>query len=303
MKLNEIDIDWDYLFERLERLLDLGEEFLEERLSTPEADPALLVNFIAFRWRRHGASGYLEEVAHPDLPDHSDLLGIERAIACLRQNTRQFLHGLPANNVLLWGERGGGKSSAVKGLLRDFAGEGLRLIEVQKEDLFQLPAIVACLRPLPYRFLLFCDDLSFDETEAGYREMKALLEGGIEARPDNVLVYATSNRRHLLPERMQENTGAAEIHPEEAVAEKLSLSDRFGITLGFYPMTQETYLSIVRHLGSKRQLPIARRELDAGALLWARNRGARSGRVARQFIDDLHGRLILSQTAHRRTDN
>lgn len=303
MKLDEINIDWEYLFERLERLLDLSEEILEERLATPDADPALLANFIAFRWRRHGTSGYLEEVAHPDLPEHGDLLGIERAISRLRQNTRQFLHGLPANNVLLWGERGGGKSSAVKGLLKEYASEGLRLVEVQKEDLFQLPAIVACLRHLPYRFLLFCDDLSFDETEAGYREMKALLEGGIEARPDNVLVYATSNRRHLLPERMQENTGTAEIHPEEAVAEKLSLSDRFGITLGFYSMTQETYLSIVRHLGNKRQLPISRRELDAEALLWARNRGARSGRVARQFIDDLHGRLVLAQVAQKRADN
>ena len=303
MKLDEIDIDWDYLFERLERLLDLSEEFLEERLATAEADPALLVNFIAFRWRRQGASGYLEEVTHPDLPDHSDLLGIERPIACLRQNTRQFLHGLPANNVLLWGERGGGKSSAVKGLLKEYAGQGLRLVEVQKEDLFQLPAIVSGLRHLPYRFLLFCDDLSFDETESGYREMKALLEGGIEARPENVLVYATSNRRHLLPERMQENTGTAEIHPEEAVAEKLSLSDRFGITLGFYPMSQDTFLSIVRHLGKRRQLPISRRKLDAEALLWARNRGARSGRVARQFIDDLHGRLVLAQVTQKSPGN
>ena len=293
MTLEELEIDWDYLLERLERLLDLGEEYLEERLSTPESAPELLAECMAFRWRRHQAGGYLEGVVHPDLPEHSDLLGIEPAIDRLRRNTRQFLHGLPANNILLWGERGGGKSSAVKGLLREYGERGLRLVEVQKEDLFQLPAIAACLRGRNYRFILFCDDLSFDESEAGYRELKALLEGGVEARPENVLVYATSNRRHLLPERLQENSGEAEIHPEETVAEKLSLSDRFGISLGFYPMRQETYLAIVHHLSHKRGLKITARDLDAEALNWSRNRGARSGRVARQFVDDLTGRLGL----------
>jgi predicted AAA+ superfamily ATPase len=302
VRMDEIDIDWSYLLERLERLLDLGEEYLEERLSSFEPDPELFAKFIAFRWRRHGSEGYLEGVAHPDLPDHADLLGIERALSCLRQNTRQFLHSLPANNILLWGERGGGKSSAVKSLLKEFGGQGLRLVEVQKEDLFQLPAIAACLREQSFRFILFCDDLSFDENETGYRELKALLEGGIEARPENVLVYATSNRRHLLPERFQENTGEAEIHPEEAVAEKLSLSDRFGIALGFYPMGQETYLAIVRHLGQRRQLQFSPVKLEAEALRWALARGARSGRVARQFIDDLNGRLAL-QTMERRSGN
>lgn len=299
MPLDEIDIDWNYLLERLERLLDLGEEYLEERLSTYEPDPELFANFIAFRWQRHKNEGFLAAVSHPDLPDHADLLGIERTLSCLLQNTRQFLHGAPANNILLWGERGGGKSSAVKGLLREFGELGLRLVEVQKEDLFQLPAITACLRGKPFRFILFCDDLSFDESEAGYRELKALLEGGIEARPENVLIYATSNRRHLLPERLQENTDEAEIHPEEAVAEKLSLSDRFGIALGFYPMEQETYLTIVRHLSNKRQLQITPRDLDTEALRWAHNRGARSGRVARQFVDDLHGRLVLLEAERR----
>ena len=302
MPLDEIDIDWNYLLERLERLLDLGEEYLEERLSTYEPDPELFANFIAFRWRRHKNEGFLAAVPHPDLPDHADLLGIERTLSCLLQNTRQFLHGAPANNILLWGERGGGKSSAVKGLLREFGELGLRLVEVQKEDLFQLPAITAGLRGKPFRFILFCDDLSLDESEAGYRELKALLEGGIEARPENVLIYATSNRRHLLPERLQENTAEAEIHPEEAVAEKLSLSDRFGIALGFYPMAQETYLTIVRHLSNKRQLQITPRDLDTEALRWAHNRGARSGRVARQFVDDLHGRLVLLE-AERRSNN
>ena len=202
-------------------------------------------------------------------------------------------HRLPANNVLLWGARGTGKSSAVKGLLGEFAGVGLRLVEVRKEDLFQLSAITELLRPYPYRFILFCDDLSFDESEVDYRELKALLEGGIEARPENLLIYATSNRRHLMPERLSDNTGGEEIHPEEAIAEKISLSDRFGITLGFYPTTQESYLEIVRHLANGRQLPLGDGELAAEALEWAMLRGARSGRVARQFIDDLTGRLLL----------
>jgi len=293
VNLDEIDIDWSYLMERLERLLDLGEEYLESRLGEYEPEPELFCNFIAFRWRRQGDEGYLEGVAHPDLPDLADLLGIDPILLRLRRNTRQFLQGLPANNVLLWGERGGGKSSAVKGLLREFGDKGLRLVEVGKEDLFQLPAIAACLRGRPGRFILFCDDLSFDEGEADYRALKALLEGGIEARPENLLVYATSNRRHLLPERLTENSGEAEIHPEEGVAEKLSLSDRFGITLGFYPMDQQTYLAVARHLCTRRQLPVSAPELDTEALHWALARGARSGRVARQFVDDLSGRLAL----------
>lgn len=295
MRLEEIDIDWNYLIERLERLLDLSEEYLEGHLAAYEPEPELFERFVAFRWRQQETEGYLAEVAHPDLPDHADLLGIEATLSRLRDNTRQFLHGLPANNVLLWGERGGGKSSAIKGLLTEFAAQGLRLVEVSKEDLFQLPAITACLRERPFRFILFCDDLSFDETEPDYRELKALLDGGIEARPPNLLIYATSNRRHLLPERLLENSGEAEIHPEEAMAEKLSLADRFGIRLGFYPMGQETYLAVVRHLCRRRRLAIAERELEGEALRWALARGGRSGRVARQFIDDLNGRLALQQ--------
>lgn len=294
MKLDELDLDWDYLLERLERLLDLGEEYLESRLSEFAPDPAIFEQFVACRWHRQGNGGSLEPVAHPDLPDHADLLGIDRNLAHLRQNTRQFLHGLPANNVLLWGERGCGKSTAVKGLLREFGAVGLRLIEVQKHDLFHLPRITACLRGQPWRFILFCDDLSFAEQEVDYRELKALLEGGIETRPENVLVYATSNRRHLMPERFEENTGESEIHPEETVAEKLSLSDRFGITLGFYPMDQENFLAIVRHLAEQRHLPLVAEELATEAVRWAHARGARSGRVARQFVDDLTGRLALA---------
>ena len=290
---NSIDIDWSYLLDRVEHLMDLGEEFLTRKLAEYQFDPALLETIIAWRWQQENQSGYLHPIVHPDLPEHADLLGIDPVLIRLRQNTRQFVHGLPANNVLLWGARGTGKSSAVKGLLGEFAGAGLRLVEVRKEDLFQLSAITELLRPHPYRFMLFCDDLSFDESEVDYRELKALLEGGIEARPENLLIYATSNRRHLMPERLHDNTGGEEIHPEEAIAEKISLSDRFGITLGFYPTTQDSYLEIVRHLARGRKLPISEAELAAESLEWAMLRGARSGRVARQFIDDLTGRLLL----------
>ena len=292
---NSIDIDWSYLLDRVEHLMDLGEEFLTRKLAEYQFDPALLESIIAWRWQQENQSGYLHPIVHPDLPDHADLLGIDPVLIRLRQNTRQFVHRLPANNVLLWGARGTGKSSAVKGLLGEFAGAGLRLVEVRKEDLFQLSAITELLRPHPYRFILFCDDLSFDESEVDYRELKALLEGGIEARPENLLIYATSNRRHLMPERLSDNTGGEEIHPEEAIAEKISLSDRFGITLGFYPTTQESYLEIVRHLANGRRLPLGDGELAAEALEWAMLRGARSGRVARQFIDDLTGRLLLPE--------
>ncbi len=292
---NSVDIDWSYLLDRVEHLMDLGEEFLTRKLAEFQFDPALLESILAWRWQQENQSGYLHPIIHPDLPDHADLLGIDQSLTRLRRNTRQFVQRLPANNVLLWGARGTGKSSAVKGLLGEFAGAGLRLVEVRKEDLFQLPAITELLRPQPYRFILFCDDLSFDESEVDYRKLKALLEGGIEARPENLLIYATSNRRHLMPERLRDNSGGEEIHPEEAIAEKISLSDRFGITLGFYPTTQESYLEIVRHFARRRELPIADDELTAAALEWAMLRGARSGRVARQFIDDLTGQLLLDE--------
>ena len=304
MPLSELKIDWNDLLQRLGRLMDAGEQLLARQLTDDRPDPDLFRTHAAFLWKRRPSPGhgYLAEVPFPDLPDLASLVGIDEALRRLRQNTLQFVRGFPANNVLLWGERGGGKSSSVKGLLPEFAPQGLRLVEVQKEDLFELPVITARLRELPYRFILFCDDLSFDETEVAYRELKALLEGGIQARPENVLVYATSNRRHLMPERFRENVRDEEIHPEETVSEKLSLSDRFGITLGFYPMPQETYLAIIRHLAERRRLHIAGEELEQEALQWALLRGARSGRVARQFIDDLSGRLSLEGTIGKPLD-
>lgn len=288
--------DWSSLINRLERLVDLGEKALVQNLTPPRPDDASLEDYCALRWHRTERGGFLSPIEHPDLPDHADLLGIDRQLEILRRNTRQFVHGLPANNLLLWGDRGTGKSTAIRSLLRLFAADGLKLIELQKEDLFQLPDIAAELRRKEHRFILFCDDLSFDEQEIDYRELKALLEGGLEARPDNLLIYATSNRRHLMPERMQENTGEDEIHPEERIAEKLSLSDRFGISLGFYSIDRENYLNIVRHLAQQRALDISAERLRLEALDWSAMRGARSGRIARQFIDDLTGRLALQKS-------
>lgn len=294
MDIERLEIDWDYVVERLDRIIDLGEEYLTRLLAEYELDSAIFREYIAFRWVQQQDHGYLAEVACPDLADHEDLFGIDRILERLQRNTAQFVHSYPANNILLWGERGCGKSSAIKGLLKPFFQAGLRLIEVQKEDLFQLPQITSLLREQPYHFILFCDDLSFDEQEPGYRELKALLDGGIEEPADNILLYATSNRRHLLPERLSDNLDGQEIHPEEALAEKLSLADRFGISLGFYPMSQQVYLQIVGYLARQRRLIINDEELNRAALNWAMERGSRSGRVARQFIDDLSGQMAMA---------
>lgn len=281
------------LLERLTHLLDLAKPLLISYLSQAPPLEELIEDYAAFRWQVRGNSGFFHPVDHPDIVDHQDLIGIDRVLERLNRNTLQFVSGYPANNILLWGERGSGKSSAVKGLLSGSAAKGLRLIEVRKEDLWQLHVITSFLRSLPYRFILFCDDLSFDEAEVSYRELKAVLEGGLESRPENVLIYATSNRRHLMPESLNDNVSGNEIHPHEAVSERLSLSDRFGLRLGFYPMDRKTYLTIVFRLAEKRRLLIAPGELQTEAEQWGLRQGGRSGRAARQFIDDLSGRLGL----------
>jgi hypothetical protein len=281
---------WLALADRVERLLERLDSAVD--LFVPPSPPTRerFDCHIAFRWVRTGRGGTVVPVEYPHLPDLGDLVGIDDARDELVRNTRQFVAGYSANNVLLWGERGTGKSTCVKGILTLFSAEGLRLVEVHRDDLLSLPAIVACLRGIDRRFILFCDDLSFAEGEAGYRELKALLEGGLEERPENMLFYATSNRRHLMPERMEENIGV-EIHPEEAISEKLSLADRFGITLSFYPFNQTTYLGIVEHYATRYGLPVQPAVLRREALRWALSKGNRSGRAARQFIDDLAGRL------------
>jgi len=230
-----------------------------------------------------------------------DLHHIDDARSLVERNTRQFVQGLPANNVLLTGSRGTGKSSLIKACLNAYAAQGLRLIEVDKTDLTDLPDIVDLVAKRPERFIVFCDDLSFEEGEAGYKGLKVALDGSVAAASDNLLIYATSNRRHLMPERMSENLAAhhtedGEVHPAETSEEKISLSERFGLWVHFYPFRQDDYLDVVahwlRHLGcSARQIEDARGD----ALRWALERGSRSGRVAWQFARDWTGRHQLAK--------
>lgn len=287
---------------RLARLLGLAERALE-RIAGEPPDPAVFHSHHAFRWDTRGGPGRLVPIEAPHLVDLADLVGIERTVERLVRNVEQFVRGLPANHVLLYGERGTGKSSAVKGLLPRFAARGLRLVEVHKADLLHLPEVLAALRSAPaLRFLLFCDDLSFDEGETAYRELKAALEGSLEAPPANVRIVATSNRRHLLPQRVEDNAAArlddqGELHMGEALDEKLALSDRFGLVLGFYGFDQATYLRIVERHAEKAGVDVSRERLHAEALRFALDRSSRSGRTARQFVDDLAGRRALERSA------
>ncbi|MFT5644196.1 MAG: putative AAA+ superfamily ATPase [Janthinobacterium sp.] len=252
----------------------------------------------AFRWRRRqGAASYLQAVAHVSDIALTDLRNIGPQKGQIEQNTRQFVARRPANNVLLTGARGTGKSSLIKACLNQFAKDGLRLIEVDKDDLAELPDIVDLVAGRPERFIIFCDDLSFEEGETGYKALKVALDGSISAQSDNVLIYATSNRRHLLPERMSDNATYkydedGDLHPGETVEEKISLSERFGLWLSFYPFKQDDYLDIVGHwLASfgcdQGQIDDAR----SAALRFALLRGSRSGRVAWQFAKDFAGKL------------
>lgn len=233
-------------------------------------------------WRRHRQA--LRPVTRIDPLALEQLQGIERQKQALVDNTQRFLTGLPANNVLLWGARGTGKSSLIKGLLNRFYPEGLRVIEVDKDDLIYLPEIVDEVVELPQRFVVFCDDLSFEAGEGSYKALKSVLEGSIELPPENVLVYATSNRRHLMPEYLRDNESVklvdGEIHPGEAVEEQVSLSDRFGLWLSFYPFREVEYLSMVDALFPQVE---DRAELHRQALMFAMTRGGRSGRTAQQF--------------------
>lgn len=252
----------------------------------------------AFRWRkRSGGASFLQPVMHVSPITLGDLHNIGLQKQQIEQNTRQFVQGRPANNVLLTGARGTGKSSLIKACLNQFAGDGLRLIEVDKADLAELADIVDLVAGRPERFVVFCDDLSFEEGESGYKALKVALDGGISAQSDNVLIYATSNRRHLMPERMSDNAGYTQtpdgdLHPGETVEEKISLSERFGLWLSFYPFKQDDYLDIVAHWLAAfgcdaMQVEAARPE----ALRWALQRGSRSGRVAWQFAKDYAGKM------------
>ena len=254
----------------------------------------------AFRWRKRDGRARLEPVTHIASIALSNLKNIDRQKKAIEQNTKQFVAGRPANNVLLTGARGTGKSSLIKACLNAYAHRGLRLIEVDKSDLVDLPDIVDIVGTRPERFVIFCDDLSFEEGESSYKALKVALDGSIAAPSDNVLIYATSNRRHLMPEQMRDNLatrhidagdGNVEIHPADVVEEKISLSERFGLWVSFYPFRQDEYLAIVaewmQHFGCN-DAEIAKAEADA--LRWALERGSRSGRVAHQFARDWAGR-------------
>jgi uncharacterized protein len=252
---------------------------------------------IAFRWRKGGsrAQGWLQAVRHVHRMRLSDLQGIDPQIAKVEQNTRQFLDGRPANNVLLTGARGTGKSSIIKGLLNKYQKQGLRLLEVEKNDLIDLPQITDLVGGRRERFIVFCDDLTFHGAEEGYIALKVALDGSISTTSENMLIYATSNRRHLMPEYMQENLETKyvgeEIHPGETVEEKISLSERFGLWVSFYPFDQDEYLKIVAHW--LKTFGCTQKDADSAreeALQWSLQRGSRSGRVAYQFARDWAGR-------------
>lgn len=248
---------------------------------------------LAYRWQRIGHKGVLQSLPHPHTFSLQRLAGIDGQMQQLVRNTEQFLAGRPANNVLLTGARGTGKSSLVKALLHEYACDGLRLIEVDKGDLVSLPFLLTLLSGRPEKFIVFCDDLSFEAGDDAYKALKTALDGGLSQRNDHVLVYATSNRRHLMPEWMADNvakTGVqGEVHPKEAVEEKVSLSDRFGLWLSFYPFDQETYLAAVASWLDEAGLIMDDTARQA-ALNWSLSRGARSGRVAWQFVCDWAGR-------------
>jgi predicted AAA+ superfamily ATPase len=280
--------EWKPIVDRLDALISRLDRLLPAASAAPDWKAAH-----AYRWRKHARGGFLEPVLHPHRISFADLKDIDEQKRRLRENTAQFVAGRPANNVLLTGARGTGKSSLVKAALNEFAPKGLRLIEVDKRDLVDLPDIVDLVADRKERFVIFCDDLSFEASDAGYKSLKVALDGSIAGSAENVLIYATSNRRHLMPEFMDENLQAVhrdgEIHPGETTEEKISLSERFGLWLSFYPFDQDQYLDIADHwvntLGGR-----ASEESRKAALLWSLERGFRSGRVAWQFARDWVGR-------------
>ncbi|CAK0780655.1 ATP-binding protein [Gammaproteobacteria bacterium] len=291
---------FDVVVPRLASLLDRVEALLPIVPAVPDFG-----TMIAFRWRKTYGRGHLYPVCGLHALPLSDLLGIDDQKSALDRNTRQFVHGLPANNALLWGARGTGKSSLIKALLTTYGSMGLRLVEVDKHDLVDLPDIMAALEGRKERFILYCDDLSFSADELGYQALKAMLDGSVAAPPENMVIYATSNRRHLLPEYLSENREArmvdGEIHQSDAVEEKISLSERFGLWLSFYPFRQEQYLEIVNHwliqlgVGRIDDEVIDAEEVRDAALRWALAHGSRSGRSAWQFARDWVGRQGLAR--------
>jgi len=286
----------DRMLHRAELLMARIEHILPQPLHAPDWKAA-----IAFRYRKRSSGhGVLEPVRHIGQMSLEDLKEIDLQKEKIQRNTLQFIDGKPANNVLLTGARGTGKSSLVKACLNTYASRGLRLIEVDKQDMVDLPDIIAVVAERAEKFIIFCDDLSFDEGEPGYKALKSILDGTVAAASANVLIYATSNRRHLLPEYMKDNlsythTEDGEVHPGEVIEEKISLSERFGLWVSFYPFSQEEYLHIVDQWLQSLQVPTNLWEqAHPESLVWALERGSRSGRVAYQFARDFAGRLGAS---------
>jgi len=283
----------EQLLDKVSQLVDRIESVLPQPLSAPDWSQA-----VAWRYRKRSSGhGVLEPVRHVSGLTLDELKEIDDQKEKMQRNIEQFVQGRPANNVLLTGARGTGKSSLIKASLNQFAGQGLRLIEVDKDDLTDLPDIIEVVANRPEKFMVYCDDLSFEDGEPGYKALKSILDGSVAASTPNVLVCATSNRRHLLPEYMSENltykhTPDGEVHPGEGVEEKISLSERFGLWISFYPFSQDEYLTIAAQwLGALGATPAQIDEARPAALLWALERGSRSGRVAYQFARDFMGRL------------
>lgn len=283
--------------EQLERVLSSVEQLLPKAIEPIDWREAPAAN-----WRRHSFAGYLEAIEDIDETALDDLVGIDRQKKVLEKNTRQFLKGYPANNVLLWGSRGTGKSSVVRALLNKYADSGLRIVQVDKHDLDHLPDIFAQIGKLPYRYIILCDDLSFEADDPGYKILKSVLDGSVYASPKNVLIYVTSNRRHLLPEFHTDNLGAKmvhnEIHHGEAVEEKISLSDRFGLWLSFYVFKQDLYLEIVQKIIVRLCLenqvePQWNDEMARAAIKWSHEKSKRCGRTALQFARHWLGQHML----------
>jgi uncharacterized protein len=283
--MNELNM----LCDRADKLLERLERFLPPEQPDPDWQ-----NTLAFRWRRQGNVGVIQSITHPHHIELDALCGIDDQKQRIDQNTQQFVQGYSANNVLLTGARGTGKSSLIKALLNKYASDGLRLIEVEKHHLVDLHDIVEKIVSRPERFILFCDDLSFETDEPGYKALKVVLDGSIATVSDNVLIYATSNRRHMVPEYMRDNLDTRhideEVHPSETIEEKISLSERFGLWISFYPFDQNQYLQIVCNWLSYFGINEMTAAIRTEALQWALERGSRSGRVAWQFARDLAGR-------------
>lgn len=284
---------------RLERVLSSVEMLLPRTVKPVDWSSCYAAN-----WRRHSFSGYLEPVRVTDTTRLEELLGVEKQIEVMSHNTRQFLAGLPANNALLWGSRGTGKSSIIKALLNEYAPKGLRIIQIEKEDLIYLSEIFSVVEDQPYRFILLCDDLTFEPGELSYKMLKSALDGSVYSPPENVLIYVTSNRRHLLPEYESDHRGGmfvnGELQQSEVMEEKISLSDRFGLWVAFYAFSQDRYLDAVRLAVSREarernvEIPLTK-ELEQEAIKWSHDKSKRCGRTAYQFSKNYVGRYLLAK--------